>query len=221
MIECSRENIWYTRKNKKRKKRFSRLFIFLLIVTGIFLYGRFVVAVNLSRICSDYAYSYTTESVGDAILYSLTDSIKYADLIKIEKDNNGQITLMTTNSYKVNFINREVVKHTEIYLENKLNKGIPIPFMAFTGLEIISGIGKPINFNALSIVSVESNFTSKFQSVGINQTLHSVFVSVKCKVKIHIPLYTEVKDISTEILISEAVLIGKVPEVYLNGALFN
>ena len=45
-------------------------------------------------------------------------------------------------------------------LKNKLKKGIPIPLFAFTGIDFISGYGKSINYNSLSVVSVESNFSS-------------------------------------------------------------
>jgi hypothetical protein len=81
--------------------------------------------------------------------------------------------------------------------------------------------GTAVNYRALSIVSVESNFTSTFQSVGINQTLHSIYVSVICNINVHFPLYVKNQSTLTKILISEAVLVGKVPDVYLNGGLFS
>ena len=221
MIECTSKNVWYKKGRKKRKRRFLRFFIFILIFAFITLYGRFVVSVNLTRICTNYAYSYITESVNEAILYSLSNKVKYDDLIRIEKDSSGQIVLMSTDSYKINQIKGEIVKYSDIFIKEKLKKGVPVPVLAFLGLEFLSGYGFLVNFKSLSLSSVESNFLSTFESMGINQTLHGIYVEVKSTVKIHIPLYSQTKEFTTKVLISEAVLVGKVPDMYLGGSLFD
>lgn len=220
MIECCRENVWYKKKRRKKSKKI-RLFFFLLIFTGIFLYYRFLITDTVSRICVDYTYSYATESVNKAVLDSFLGMINYSNFVVVEKNTNGEIVLMTTNSVEVNKINREISEKTQKNLQNRLNNGIPVPILAFSGIKILSGFGKTINYRALSIVSVDSNFSSTFESVGINQTLHSIYVNVICKINVHFPLYVKNQTTSTKILISEAVLVGKVPDVYLNGGLFS
>jgi hypothetical protein len=57
--------------------------------------------------------------------------------------------------------------------------------------------------------------------VGINQTLHSIYVNVNCELKITTPLNVQIEKISTPVLLNETVLVGKVPSVYLNGNLFS
>ena len=88
--------------------------------------------------------------------------------------------------------------------------------MAFSGVDFLSGYGKKINIKTLAVTSVDCDFYSEFNSVGINQTIHSIFVNVKCEIEVfNFPKKT-VKEFETKVLICQSVLVGKVPEIYLN-----
>ena len=220
MIECTNKNIWYKKKRKKSAKRLFAFLLLLIISLSLMAYYRFLICTQIFKISSDYAYAYSTEAVNEAVLYSLSESVNYNDLMSVVRNNDGDIVLMSANSYKVNYISREITKTTSNILDRKLKGGIPIPLLAFSGIEILSAYGKEVNFKALNVSSVICDFSSEFKAVGINQTLHSIYVNVICDVKIEVPLAPQVKTCETSVLISETVLIGKVPEIYLNGKLF-
>ena len=219
MIECKDENIWYIKRktNRSKKKRFFKCVFIISLILGLIIYYKSIVVKNLTQICVDYAYSYTTESVNNAILNSLNEKIRYEDLISISKNTSGDITLISANSLKVNALGGKIVDETKIILSNKLDKGVDIPLFAFSGIKFLSGYGKNINFKSLSVVSVESELIEKFLGVGINQTLHSLYFKISCTVKIDAPANYQVKTYSTNVLVSEALLVGKVPETYLKG----
>ena len=220
MIECTNKNIWYKKKRKKNGKGWFAFLLVFIISLSLVAYYRFAICKQIFKISSDHAYVYSTEAVNEAVLYSLSENVKYSELMTIERNNDGDIMLMSANAYKVNYISREITETTSEFLDKKLKDGIPIPFLAFSGLEIISGYGSAVKFKALSVSSVVCDFSSEFKAVGINQTLHSIYVNVICDVKIEVPLAPRVKTCKTSVLISETVLIGKVPEIYLNGKLF-
>ncbi len=221
MIECSSENIWYKKRRGKKLKRFSTFFLILLIFTAMFLYYKCVISEKIEQTCSNYAYAFSTEAVNTAVLNSLNATASYSELIYIEKNASGDIVLMSTDSHKVNLINKEIATKTEKLLKEKLIKGVPIPLLAFSGISIISGYGPSVNYKVLSVSSVLCDFISTFKSVGINQTLHSIYVEVISEVKINFFLKNTIEKCKTKVLICEAVLVGKVPDVYLNGQLFN
>lgn len=220
MIRCYAENIWYVKKKRKKRKKFLVLFFIIFLISILFSYYRYVVSEHIISICVDYTNSFATEAVNNAVLISLKDEIKYSNLIFIEKNNSGDIVLMNTDSLKINTINREIATITQQNLKERLKIGIDIPVLAFSGISLLSGYGVTLNFNSISISEVVCNFSSKFQSVGINQTLHSIYIDVVCEVNIEIPLNKKTEKSVTSVLISEAVLIGKVPDTYLNGNLF-
>ncbi len=221
MIEATSENIWY--RKRKRRFKFKRLFSFLLIIAifvGAYFYYDKAISEQIINICIDYSYSYGTDAVNKAVLNSLSDKVKYDDLIKVDKNESGDIVLMSTNSYKINLINKEIAENTKALLESKLDEGTPVPLFAFTGISLLAGYGNPVTIKTLSVSSVVCEFDSKFESVGINQTLHSIYVVVNSKVLMEMPFRREEIECQTQVMICEAVLVGKVPQTYLGGGLF-
>ena len=67
-----------------------------------------------------------------------------------------------------------------------------------------------------SIGSVETDLKSEFSSQGINQTLHRVFLDVKCKVAILTPFQDIEKEITNQVLLIENVIVGNIPDTYYN-----
>ncbi|MBQ8426377.1 MAG: sporulation protein YunB [Clostridia bacterium] len=220
MIECSTENIWYRKRRSFNKKRFSAFFIVCIILVAIFLYNKYVVSVQIYNICSNYAYSYSTEAVNSTVLESFDLDMDYSSLINIQKNNNGEIVLITADSQKINLISKNISVKTEKKLKEKISNGIPIPLFSFLGIELFSGYGPIIPYKTISVSSVECDFDSVFNSVGINQTLHSIYVTVTSLVKTQSIFNNKTITCENKILISETVLVGKVPEIYLNGKLF-
>ncbi len=218
MIECSSERIWYKNKRKFRLK-FPFFFIITLILACI--YYKFHVTKQIVGICKQYSYSVCAESSNDAVLISLSNGLEYSDLINIEKDSAGNISLMTANAYNINLIARKTAENTKKLILDRISLGVPIPWLAFLGVDFLSGYGKTLNFKYLAINSVNCEFYGEFKSVGINQTLHSIYLKVNSKVSFNIPFDKTATELSTSVLISENVLVGKVPDLYLGGNLFS
>lgn len=221
MIDCSEEYIWYKKRRVKAPKRLFAFFLVFIIVVSVCLFYKFVVSEKIFKICVDYARSYCTMSVNESVLLNLSDGVQYSDLISIEKNNNGDIIMMSANSYKVNLLSRKIVEKTQEELDKKLKEGIPVPILAFLGIDMISGYGKTIKHKSLFVSTVQCGFNSEFQSVGINQTLHSIYVTITTTVKMQTGFIERFEEIVTPVLISETVLVGAVPEIYLNGKLFS
>ena len=63
---------------------------------------------------------------------------------------------------------------------------------------------------------METDLKSEFISKGINQTLHRVYLQVKCSVDILTP-YDEIsEEITNQILLLENIIIGNIPNTYYN-----
>ncbi|MBO5068618.1 MAG: sporulation protein YunB, partial [Clostridia bacterium] len=92
--------------------------------------------------------------------------------------------------------------------------------LAFLGIGVLSGYGSIVYVETISVVDVKCEFVSDFKSVGINQTLHSVYVKVICEYVVEVPFNSDKNSCETMILISETVLVGKVPDIYLSNGIF-
>ena len=221
MIECTVDYIWYKKRRKFKPKKFFAFFCVFLTIFACVLYFKYFISEQIYKYSQDCAYSYCTESINSAVMETLNNQVKYNELIQVEKNSNGNIVLISANSHKVNYISREIARLTETQLVKKISGGVPVPIFAFTGIGLVSGLGGNVNVKTLNVSSVICEFNSKFTSVGINQTLHSIYVEIKNEVRFSIPFQNRTESFVSSVLITETVLIGSVPDVYLNGKIFN
>ena len=221
MIEVCDTNIWYKKRRRvKKSKRIVAFFISLILIIGFLLYYRYVITDQVLKICKDYSEKVALDSINKAVIDTLKEQIKYTDLITIEKNSNGEVSLMSVNSYKVNYLNREISAKTLYNAETALKEGIPIPLLLFSGINLLSGYGPTVRFKAILLSDVKSSFYSTFKSVGINQTLHSIYIDVSVEVVLEMPANSKKEICNGTVLICETILVGKVPDTYLNGKLF-
>ena len=98
--------------------------------------------------------------------------------------------------------------------------GIQVPLGAFTGVEAWAGFGPKITLKIIPISNVECRFVSEFEGAGINQTKHSIYLEIVADISIIMPSGTSNFASLTEVLICESVLVGKVPDTYLQADIF-
>ena len=64
--------------------------------------------------------------------------------------------------------------------------------------------------------SVETDLRTEFREAGINQTLHRIYLEVKCHVTTLTPYDTITETIVNQVLLVEGVIIGNIPDAYYN-----
>lgn len=63
---------------------------------------------------------------------------------------------------------------------------------------------------------METDLRSEFTAQGINQTLHRVYLQVKCDVNILTPFDNISREITNQVLLMENVIVGNIPNTYYN-----
>ena len=64
--------------------------------------------------------------------------------------------------------------------------------------------------------TVETDLRTEFVEAGINQTLHRIYLEVRCNVTILTPYDTIKETIVNQVLLVEGVIIGNIPDTYYN-----
>lgn len=164
--------------------------------------------------------SFTASAVNDAVLQTLTEGMKYNELVHVERDDSGDIVAITSDSLEINRIARTTVRLAQEKLEERSEGGVGIPFGAFTGIEAWSGFGPEINMKIIPVSTVECSFSSEFSTAGINQTRHAVYLTVCAAVSVVLPSGTSVVSTQSQVLLCESILVGKVPDVYFQTDIF-
>ena len=214
----------YTPKRKKHRRRTRRwvciLLALLLLSVLLFIHFQRNVTRVLISISEATMRASTTIAVNDAVYYTLSDEIRYEDLVTVTRDKEGEIVAVAANPLKINKIARDTASISQSNLKNLSLNGIPIPLGALTGIEAFAGLGPSIHFRIIPVSSVSCDYSSTFDSVGINQTKHSIYLNVIADISIVMPSRTENFAVATEILIGESVLVGQVPDAYLQSDVF-
>lgn len=87
---------------------------------------------------------------------------------------------------------------------------------SFTGINLLAGRGPGVKIKISSVGNVETDLKSEFISQGINQTLHRVYLQIKCEVLVLTPFKDISKSIYNQVLLAENVIVGNIPETYYN-----
>ena len=214
---------WTVKRKKRRRKKRRFLFIllaFVLFLVLLFIYFQRNVTRVLISISEATMRSCTTVAVNDAVYYTLSDEMRYEDLVTVTRNEAGDIVSVRANPLKINKIARDTASISQSNLKNLSLNGIPVPLGALTGIEAFAGLGPSIYFRIIPVSSVSCGFSSTFESVGINQTKHSIYLNVIADISIVMPSRTENFAVTTEILVGESVIVGQVPDAYLQSDIF-
>lgn len=215
---------YYREKYKKRKRRkaFLCLGLFFGFIVASFAYVFCVVNPVVIEASEHAVYSLSTSAVSDAVYDVLSEeNVTYNDLVHVEYDDAGNITLIQLQTVRLNLIARRFYQVAQIYLDNMGQRGVNVPLGAFTGLPFLSGLGPNVNLKLISIGAMTSQFESVFLSSGINQTLHKVYINLYASVSMILPAYSATIDSVTEMLVAESVIVGEVPEIYFGNSFLN
>ena len=164
--------------------------------------------------------SITTVAVNDAVYYTLSDQIRYEDLVTVDRGEDGNIQAISANSFQINRIARDTAYMSQQNLSKMSEGGVEVPLGAFTGVEAWAGFGPKIGVKIIPISNVACRFVSEFVEAGINQTKHSIYLEIVADISIVMPSGTSNFSSLTEVLVCESVLLGKVPDTYLQADIF-
>lgn len=199
----------------------------MLVVSVVVLsvYSFNVARSNLIDFVDEYTSANITaelvDGINNAVLKILSDNDAYQNydnFIEISVGSDGNVSLINVNMLMVNLLLCDLTEKTQINVNNLCKEKIyNVPFYAITGSLMLAQLGKNIEIEVKPIGHVECKLSSKFDGVSVNQTRHSIFVDITARVKMILPLYVKDLYVSTKIVVAESVIVGKVPEVYLQN----
>lgn len=157
-------------------------------------------------------------AMNNSVSKVLDSDINYTQLSNVILDKNGKISLIQYDTIIINKLARETSTLAQDEIRSLGEEGITVPLGSVTRSKILSGMGPDIRVRMTPVGSVSVDFTDEFHAAGINQTRHKIYLLLKTQVKIVVPLGSEVINVSTRVPISESIIVGDVPQTYVNVA---
>jgi len=188
------------------------LLLFLVLLTALALFFR--------RLSIQIAVSDAVDLVNSAVNDSVSDIISEGDygfdyFVDLSKDESGNITAIASNMSHINALSTEILERVMRSADDgTLNVGIPMGNLL--GISLLTDTGPEINVEVVMLTSSRTDFKSVVQSAGINQSEYQLMLEVTIDIDVMVPWATESATTVTEVLIADTVIVGGVPQTYLN-----
>lgn len=197
------------------------ILIFLLIIFNISFWITFKnVEKNfkptVTSLSTSYSSTYAVSVINQSIKEVTDNKINYSDICQINKNDEGEIISITTNTSLINSIKLKLSNKIIENLRKKNSQDLGIPIGNLTKTYIFSGRGPKIPIKVMNASSPKIVVESKFESAGINQTKHKISIITTVEIQIILPYETLTTAVSSESLICDTIIIGNVPNVYVS-----
>ena len=157
-----------------------------------------------------------TRVVEDAIWNQLEESgVGYADLVTIQRGEDGAITAVTTDTAALNRLRAQLLGAALAALEGVDVTQIQIPLGSLLDFDLLWGLGPTVKVHAMTVGTAAGEFSSEFSSAGVNQTLHRISLELEIPLTLMLPGGRAEAVCRTDVPIAETVIVGRVPDTYL------
>ena len=204
----------------------------VIVVLTVVIGGLFYFRGNVVPLVTDTAYntvwSKTVEALNTAyeVATEDMDAANYQNFVTIVRDDGGNVEMLSVNMLFVN----KVMSNISTIIQNEMTSllfdgvnvplemtsllfdGVNVPLGAFSGIVLLGEHGLDVNLEIMTVGLAECSFRTEFESVGINQVLHSLYIDITAYAQVILPLESSNVECSSSLLLSENVIVGDVPE---------
>lgn len=198
-----------------KKVSFIRILLLMSLTTIIgiivsFLYSAYPI---FKASCETAAGSKAVNIANEEVLRAMQD-YSYNDLMHIEKDTTGKVVFIEANIVPINKVTSLIISNIQKRIDDSPRTTVFINLGAITGISKLKNAGPQFDIELETAGNIVSEVRTEFQSVGINQTLHKIYLDLTTTVGILTPFSNFSKKVESSVLLTQAVIVGDVPETY-------
>ncbi len=190
--------------------------VFLVVAVGVLL---ILAEMRVSNVRSELM-SYAARNAASAaatvgIEKSLeTDRVRYADLIKLGRDGNGNIVSVTTDAYYLNKIGNNIGDEVDRQINEMKSYMLRIPVGVIFSEQFINGRGPKIPLIFVMTGITTTDFENEFTAAGVNQTHHRIMMNIKINTYVIHSGNVTVVPYETNVCIAESIVVGITPQTF-------
>lgn len=170
----------------------------------------------IQNVTGNIAKQMMVSSINSVVLRELEEKqYQYDDFVYVERDSDGGIMAISLNMVNVNTLKSNIALTIQESLgDSQQQTGVPLGTLL--GADLLRGHGPriPLRISVLGNITVE--LKSSFDSAGINQTRHQIYLEITTGVYSYITGVSATTDVTTSIPVAETVIVGEVPQMYAN-----
>lgn len=214
----------YTGKRKRKRFRFSlrRLiipfFCFFIAAALLSVYAEIKLRPKIRELSLISAKKMIAETVNDTVgSLARQGLICYDEMVSLKRDSMGNVNFLEVDTNALSEARAMIVREIDEALKARRSVTVSVPLGSLGGWNLFSGIGLPVRVKVHPIGAVESDVYTVLEDCGINQTRHLIRIDVKISMLCVLP--EESCEVTGEVSVplGERVLVGEVPEIYLDS----
>ena len=213
---------YYTEKPRRGKNKIqipNTIFVIIAIIVAfnsfLYLFQKRILPTVLD-IAEITMKAEAIKVINEETMRIYEENFNYDDIMKIEKDSEGNITMIRSDTIKQNKLTAEVVLACNEKLQNLGELGAKVPLGYMTNNAFFYRMGPKINVKMEQIGNLNTSYDSTFESAGINQVRHKIYLNIDVKMRLVVPLASKDVELSCEIPVSETIIVGKIPDTAIN-----
>lgn len=143
------------------------------------------------------------------------EDYSYDYFVDIDYGADGTVTAVRANMSRINALSSELLSDI-VHAADGGQLSLSIPIGNVLGSSLLLGKGPEIPVDITMLTSSHVDFKNELSDAGINQTKHQIKLDVVIDIDVIMPWQTVSTQVVSEILIAETVILGDVPQTYLN-----
>ena len=143
-------------------------------------------------------------------------NLNYSNLCTINKNESGEIISIISNTSEINKTKNQIAEMLIDKSNGLLTEEMGVPIGNLTKTHLLSGRGPLIPIKVLITGSPKIDFVNDFKSAGINQTKHTISLVTTVEIDVILPFENAKTSMTTETMLHETIIVGKIPEVYIS-----
>ena len=192
----------------QRNRLRAALAVLLAAVSVLVLLTRLHYAPVLAQLAALQLDNQASAAINDAVQ-------DYDKLVELEKDTQGNVTAVRSNVAGLNRFRTALTARIDENLADLSVEELGIPVGSVVLPELFSGMGPRLVVRVLAVRTSDAAFRNRFSTVGINQTLHQIFIDIHVTVTILSLAGTQELAVDVTVLAAETVIVGNVPSTYI------
>ncbi|MGL5152702.1 MAG: sporulation protein YunB [Clostridium sp.] len=209
-------------RNRKKvtKKPFKP---YILIIISIFIVFNLLLYLFDSRVLpsvltmsESMIEAKATDVISNACIDLFNSEFKYENMVIINKDKNDKINLITVNTVELNKLVSKLSLKCNEELQSMSAMGIEVPLGWMTEQSVYYDLGPKVRFKLEPLGNIKTDYESKFESAGINQTRHSIILNVEASVRLIIPMNSRTVKVKVQVPVAEQIIVGDIPSTAID-----
>lgn len=155
------------------------------------------------------------QSVLNDALKNTLNSADFSDLVIVQRDDAGDIQLVTVNAEEINNIENIALTYAQDRLSKLEKTGVSVNVGSALST-LTTGLGPEIKIGVQPKGAADATYYTRFETGGVNQTRFMIYIRLKAKLRMLIGLSVQEVEVKNDILICETIIVGRVPQSYID-----